>query len=73
MITINSVGEGVINVCGLGGNIENGDNLCASSMLGKAQCQGDDLLYNYTVAESHENVVFDSPEQVKQIACTYKF
>ena len=73
MITINSVGEGLINVCGLGGNIENGDNLCASSMPGKAQCQGDDLLYNYTVAESHEAVVFDTPEQVKQIACTYKF
>ena len=73
LITINSVGEGLINVCGLGGNIENGDNLCSSSILGKAQLQGDDLIYNYTVAESHENVTFDYPEQVKQIACTYKF
>ena len=73
LITINSVGEGLINVCGLGGNIENGDNLCASSMQGKAQCQGDDLIYNYTVAESHEDVIFDHPEQVVQIACTYKF
>jgi len=73
LITINSVGEGLINVCGLGGDIENGDNLCSSLIPGKAQLQGDDLLYNYTVAESHENITFDYPEQVKQIACTYKF
>ena len=71
--TINSVGEGLINVCGRGGNIQNGDNLCSSSMPGKAELQGDDLLYNYTVAESHEDVVFDTPDQVKQIACTYRF
>lgn len=73
LVSINSVGEGLINVCGLGGNIEDGDNLCASSMGGKAEQQGDDVIYNYTVAESHEDVVFDFPEQVKQIACTYRF
>jgi len=73
LVTINSVGEGLINVCGLGGNILDGDNLCSSAMAGKAQQQDDDLVYNYTVAESHEDVIFDYPEQVKQIACTYRF
>ncbi len=70
-VEINSLGEGAINVCGEGGDIEIGDYICTSSMAGKGMRQDDDLLHNYTVAKALEAVKFDSPTQVKMIACTY--
>jgi len=70
-INVNSVGEGCINVCGLNGNIEAGDLLTSSTLRGKGMKQSDDLVRNYTVAKSTEDVTFDFPEQVKTIACTY--
>ena len=69
-IIINSLGEGLINVCGEGGNIEIGDYICSSSTLGKGMKQSDDLMHNYTVAKSREAYTFTSNEIV-QIACTY--
>jgi hypothetical protein len=68
---INSVGEGCINVCGLNGDIEAGDLITSSTLRGKGMKQSDDLVRNYTVAKSTENVKFDFPEQIKTIACTY--
>jgi hypothetical protein len=68
---INSLGEGAINVCGEGGDIEIGDYIVSSSMPGKGMKQDDDLMRNYTVAKARENVTFSSPTEVKQIACTY--
>jgi len=70
-INVNSVGEGCINVCGLNGNIEAGDLITSSTLRGKGVKQSDDLVRNYTVAKSTEDVTFDFPEQVKTIACTY--
>ncbi len=70
-IAINGLGEGQINVCGLGGNLEPGDLLTSSILPGKAQKQQDDILRNYTVAKCRESVVFDFPEQVKLVACIY--
>jgi hypothetical protein len=70
-IAINSIGEGCINVCGENGNIEIGDYITTSSMAGKGMKQDDDLMRNYTVAKSRENVTFASPTEVKMIACTY--
>ena len=70
-ITINSLGEGLINVCGEGGNIDVGDLITSSSMLGKGMKQHDDIIRNYTVAKSRETVVFTSPTEIKQIACIY--
>ncbi len=40
-------------------------------MLGKGMKQDDDLLHNYTVAKSLEDVSFSNPSEVKQISCTY--
>ena len=70
-VFINSVGEGLVNVCGENGNIEMGDYITTSSMPGKGMKQNDDLLHNYTVAKARENVTFSSPTEVKQIACSY--
>ena len=71
MIIINAVGEGLINVCGLGGNIEIGDFITTSTMPGKGMLQSDDLLHNYTVAKAREAVTFNSPTDTAQIACIY--
>ena len=71
VVGINSLGEGLINVCGEGGDIEIGDYIVSSSMPGKGMKQDDDLMRNYTVAKARENVTFSSPTEVKQIACTY--
>lgn len=71
VVNINAVGEGQINVCGLGGNIEKGDLIVASSIAGKGMKQVDDIVRSYTVAKSRVNVTFDSPTQVKMIPCVY--
>jgi len=70
-IGINAIGEGKINVCGQGGNINIGDFICASDTQGKGMKQSDDLFHSYTVAKSRENVTFSSASEVKQIACIY--
>lgn len=71
VVVINALGEGLINVCGLNGNIEIGDFITTSGMAGKGMKQDDDILRSYTVAKACESVTFSSPTEVKQIACTY--
>lgn len=71
LVTINSVGEGQINVCGRGGDVRAGDFLIASSMRGKAERQGDDIMRATTVARVREDVAFTKPDEVRLVACTY--
>ena len=68
---MNSLGEGQVNVCGENGDIEIGDLIVTSSMLGKGMRQADDIVRNYTVAKAREAVTFSSPNEVKTIACIY--
>lgn len=68
---VNAVGEGQLNVCGLGGDIAAGDLLVASSLFGKAMRQADNVNRSYTVARAREAVVFSSPDEVKTVACVY--
>jgi len=72
---LNALGEGRMNVCPEGGNLEAGDYICSSSTPGKGMKQDDDLLHNYTVAKSREDVAWTAQEVtdnvVKMIACTY--
>ena len=81
-IDINAIGEGCVLVTNIGGNIENGDYICSSEILGYGMLQDDDLLHNYTVAKCTETINWDDPEletiehngQVYKIylaACTY--
>lgn len=69
---VNSIGEGGINVCSEGGNIEIGDYICTSSIKGKGMRQSDDLLHNYTVAKALEAVDWSKEQSTtKMISCTY--
>jgi len=69
---INSIGEGGVNVCNEGGDIDIGDYICSSSIAGKGMKQDDDLLHNYTVAKSLQKVVWaDEVSTIKMISCTY--
>jgi hypothetical protein len=82
-LIVNSIGEGAICVCNTNGNIENGDYIQSSELLGYGERQDDDLLHNYTVAKAVMDCTFelDSPYyqcyelvsgvRVAFIACTY--
>ena len=71
VVHLNALGEGLINVCGEGGNIELGDLIVTSSIPGKGMKQADDIVRNITVAKARESVTFNSSTEVKQIACIY--
>ena len=71
LVYVNGVGEGQMNVCGRGGNLEVGDLLVSSSMPGKAERQSDDLVRSCTVAKVREPVIFTDPDEVKLVACIY--
>ncbi|NRA77129.1 MAG: hypothetical protein HRU18_02880 [Pseudoalteromonas sp.] len=70
-ISFNALGEGLMNVCGEGGDFEIGDLIVTSSMLGKGMKQSDDLVRGITVAKIRENVTFKSPKEVRQVAVIY--
>lgn len=68
----NAVGEGVMNVCGRGGDIEAGDYICSSDILGKGMRQEDqDNEKPYTIAQARGSVTFSREDQVKKIAVIY--
>lgn len=83
IVNINSIGEGGINVCEENGDIFNGDYLVSSSIKGKAMKQDDDLLHNYTIAKSLQQVIWvneqpgengcfiQNNKKCKMIGCTY--
>jgi len=82
-LIVNSVGEGAICVSNTNGNIENGDYIQSSDLLGYGEKQDDDLLHNYTIAKETMDCEFelDSPYyqcheiengvRVAFIACSY--
>lgn len=81
-LIINSVGEGAICVANSNGNIENGDYLQSSDLLGYAERQDDDLLHNFTCAKATMDCDFELDNPYYQcyeedgvrfalIACTY--
>lgn len=71
LIQVNSVGEGCINVCGEGGDIEVGDFIVASSTPGKGMKQADGIARDATVAKARSSANFSSPTEIKQLACVY--
>jgi hypothetical protein len=70
-LVMNSIGEGMINVCGENGDIAVGDLIVTSNTAGKGMKQADDIVRGYTVAKAREAVTFSDPSEVKQIACIY--
>jgi len=71
IMAVNALGEGQINVCGEGGDIQAGDLIVTSSTPGKGMKQADDIVRAITVAKARESVTFSSPTEIKQIACIY--
>jgi len=48
---INSIGEGAVWIVNTNGNLENGDYIQSSNIMGHGEKQDDDILHNYTVAK----------------------
>lgn len=73
LITFNALGDGAINVCNEGGDIEIGDLLCTSSTTGKAMKQEDqENIKSYTIAQSRQAIKF-TKNVIKKCAVIYKF
>jgi hypothetical protein len=82
-LIVNSIGEGAICVSNTNGNIENGDLLQSSDLLGYAEKQDDDIIRSYTIGKATIDCDFelDSPYyqcheiengvRVAFIACSY--
>jgi len=58
-IIVNSIGEGSIWICNLNGNLNNGDYIQTSNILGLGEKQDNNLLHNYTVAKILHDCDFD--------------
>jgi hypothetical protein len=71
VINVNALGEGQMNVCGEGGDLEVGDLIVTSSIRGKGMRQSDDLIRSYTVARCRKSVKFSGPTDVRLVACIY--
>jgi hypothetical protein len=70
-LTVNAVGEGLINVVGQGGDIGIGDLIVTSDTAGKGMRQADNIVRGHTVAKAREAAAFATPGEVKTIACIY--
>lgn len=68
---VNAIGEGQINVCSANGDIDAGDYICTSNILGKGQAyHGSDM--RVVVAKALETVNWSQEGiSVKMIACVY--
>ena len=58
-VFINSVGEGAIWIVNTNGNLENGDYIQSSDVIGHGEKQTSEFLANYTVAKITMNCTFD--------------
>lgn len=68
-----SIGEGVVWVTNINGNISNGDLICSSSVIGHGQLQNDDIMRSITVAKCTENILWESvTDTVTHDGNTYK-
>lgn len=71
VVFFNGVGEGGVNACNEGGDIEPGDLLCSSSVPGKVMRQGDDVVHSYTVGKAMGRTTFAGPDDFKMIGVFY--
>jgi len=68
---IAAVGEGMVNVCGEGGDIAVGDLIVTSSHPGKGMRQADDIVRSITVAKAREAAQFGRDGEVQMVACIF--
>lgn len=70
-VVVNSGGEGGILVCGVNGEITNGDLLVSSHLSGLAMRQGDDIVRSCTIAKSTCSFSFVHNTDVRLLGCVY--
>jgi hypothetical protein len=68
---INAVGEGQVLVCGENGDIQAGDLIVTSSVIGVGMKQADNIVRSITVAKARESLTFLDTTTPKLIACIY--
>ena len=68
---VGSIGTGFIWVSNKGENVEIGDYLISSDMLGCSEKQADDIYRNNTVAKATENIIWEIKEKKRLISCVY--
>ena len=61
-IAYNALGEGAVLISNINGDIEAGDLITTSSILGVGQKQNDDIFRSYTVAKCIEDINWESVE-----------
>jgi len=66
-VYVNSVGEGGVWVTNINGNLESGDYITTSNVVGYGMKQDDDILHNYTVAKITMNCDFNPKTQPRKI------
>ena len=68
---VGSIGTGFIFVANKNKDIEIGDYLISSDILGCAELQNDDIYRNTTVAKITENVKWKLKEKKRLVKCIY--
>ncbi|AMR79270.1 hypothetical protein A2G96_16850 [Cupriavidus nantongensis] len=71
LVHMNALGEGQVLVSGANGDIEQGDFITSSGLPGIGMRQDGDGLMTYTIAQARESIHFDSPTDVRLVACYY--
>ena len=72
-IEVNSIGEGLVWVSNINGNIENGDYITSSHIFGIGQKQSDDILRSCTVAKCTEDIDWNSINNIVEFnGASYK-
>lgn len=71
LAVFNAVGEGMVAVCGEGGDLAKGDLIVTSSTPGKGMRQADDIVRAVTVAKARCAVGFSGPDDVVLVPCIY--
>ena len=65
-IIINSLGMGVVWVCDINGELQNGDYITTSGIKGYGMKQDDDIKHNYTVAKITQDCIFKPSQFILQ-------
>ena len=72
-IEVNSLGEGLVWITNINGNVENGDYITSSDVFGLGQKQSDDILRSCTVAKCTEQIDWSSvSDSITHNGVTYK-
>jgi hypothetical protein len=74
VIDYNAIGEGKVLVTDKGGDVDLGDYITTSTIVGYGKKQSDDIMHTYTVAKCTEQVDWSSvTDTIDEGPSTYKY